>query len=228
MFSKMIKKITIIIFLTFLFSFWAGFSPKNVQAMLLREKSLRESIFSQSVIDEIKLTPKEVLSQPIRFNYENSLGIEILFRNPSDQKAEGLFRLRGGTQKILMEKDFFLEPNSPAGFYFFVFPGIESTKGEEFWVEIINSGNIPLITGYYNQNVYHYGELYLGKALQPGVLQFQIHYQISPLQELSLNLKAYWQKGWLFFSFWLAIIVTMAVLVIILAKNYRTELKKKS
>lgn len=219
MLSKMIKKLSLIIFLTFLFSFWAGFSPKNAQAMLLREKSLRESLFTQSVIDEIKLASKQGLYQSIRFNYENPLGIEVLFRNPSEQKAEGILRLKNDKLKTLMEKEFFLEPNSPAGFYFFAFSELNEVKEGEFWLEMINTGEIPLILGYYNQNVYHYGELYLEKRLQPGVLQFQIHYEIKPFQELSANLRAYLQKGWLFFSVWLSIITVMTFTVIILAKK---------
>ena len=226
MLSKMIKKLSLIIFLTFLFSLLSGFLPKDTQAMLLREKSLRESFFTK-IVDEISLSPKQGLSQSIRLNYDNPLGIEIIFRNPSDQKAEGFLRLRGGKLKTLMEKEFFLEPKSPVGFYFFAFPEIENAKGEEFWVEITNQGEVPLIVGYYNQDVYHYGDLYLGKEWQNGVLQFQIHYQISPIQEIIAKFRTYLQKGWLFFSFWLAIIIFMTILVIILGKNYRIKGKKE-
>jgi len=225
MLSKMIKKLSLIIFLTFLFSLLSGFLPKDTQAMLLREKSLRESFFTK-LIDEISLAPKQHLSQSIRLNYDAPLGIEILFRNPSEQKAEGLLRLRND-KLTLIEKEFFLESKSPAGFYFFAFPELKNAKGGEFWVEVTNLGSIPLTVGYYNQNVYHYGDLYLGKALQAGVLQFQIHYQINPLQKLSANLRAYLQKGWLFFSIWLVIIISMTVLVIIFGKNYRLKERKR-
>lgn len=226
----MIKKIALIIFLAFLFSFWAGFSPKNAQAMLLREKSLRESFFTE-LIDEISLVPGSAgLTQTGYFNYNQPLGIEVVFRNPSQKTAKGKLRLvlpKRAWQSVI-EKEFLIEPESPANFVLFSFEKVENLKGEWFWLMIDNEGDVPLIVGYYNQNVYHYGDLSLGKNWQEGTLQFQVHYQINPIQEIASNLKGYWQKGWLFFSVWLSIIIVMTILVFILAKNYRTETKKKS
>ena len=218
MFLKTIKGLLLTAFFLFAFS-------KGARAMLLREKSLRESFFTQ-LIDEIVLIPEQKLTQQITLNYEKPLGIEILFRNPSEQKALGILKLKDSGLKILAEKEFFVSPRSNAGFYFFSFPELENPRAKKFWLEITNNGKIPLIIGYYNQNVYHYGELYLGKELQPGVLQFQIHYQINLFLELSEKLKTHLQKEQLFFYLWIGIIIIMAVLAIILAKDYSREVKK--
>lgn len=228
MFSRIIKKISFIILFVCLFSFGAIFLPKGTQAMILREKSLRESFFSE-LIDEINLLPGQSLSQLIKLNYEDPLGIEILFRNPSEENVMGFFRLVDiNKREIVTEGGFSLNAGAPADFYFFRFPEIEDSKGSDFWVEIYNQGTIPLIVGYYNQNVYHYGNLYLNNDLQPGNLQFQIHYQISPIQELKSNIVKYLQKGWLFFLVWLVIITSMTLMVIIFGKNYRIKEKKRN
>lgn len=220
--SKMIKKLSLIIFLTFLFSLLSGFLPKDTQAMLLREKSLRESFFTK-IVDEINLSSKQILSQTIRLNYDNPLGIEIIFRNPSDEKAQGIFILKDEKAKTLIEKEFSLEPNTPASFQFFSFPEIEKPKGNTYLIEIVNTGKIPLILGYYNQDVYHYGQLYLGEKLKKGNLQFQIHYQISSIRELSENFKHYLEGDRLFFLIWLIIIIFIALTVIILGKIYQID-----
>lgn len=227
MFSRMIKKISFIILFVSLFSFWTGFLPKEAQAMVLREKSLRESFFTE-LVDEVHLLPGQSLSQSIRFNYENPLGVEVLFRNPSEEDVLGFLSLINiDKREIVTEGVFSLKVGAPADFYFFSFPEIEGSKGNDFWVEIYNQGTVPLIVGYYNQNVYHYGDLYLDKDLQSGSLQFQIHYQISPIQELKSNIIQYLQKEWLFFACWLGIIAFMILMVIIFGKNYRVKEKKR-
>lgn len=226
MFSKTIKKLALIFVSTLIGLFIFSFFPKDTQAMVLREKSLRESFFTK-IIDEISLSAKQSATQSIRLNYDNPLGIEIIFRNPSDEKAQGTFRLKDNQAKILSEKGFFLEPDTSADFYYFSFPRLKDPKGKNYLVEIINTGESPLIVGYYNQDVYHYGQFYLGSKLKKGNLQFQIHYEISPAKELLGNFVRYLQNDRLFFLIWLVIIIFVASMVIILAKKYQIGKKKK-
>jgi len=223
---KKLFKATLLISLCFIFCFLSLMTPQKAQAMFLREKSLRESFFTK-IMDEISLSSGKSLSQSIRLNYDNPLGIEIIFRNLSIEKAQGVFILKDEKKKILKEEEFSLESNIQASFHFFSFPEIKNPKGNNYLVEIVNTGKIPLIVGYYNQDVYHYGQLYLGEKLKDGNLQFQIHYQISPIREIANNFKNRLESNRLFFLIWLVIIIFITLAVIILAKNYQIDKKKK-
>jgi len=224
--TKKFLKTGLLLFIFFGFYFISLMAPQKAQAMLLREKSLRESFFTK-IMDEISLFSGQSLSQSIRLNYDNPLGVEIIFRNPSIEKAQGIFIVKDEKKKIIKEEEFSLESNIQASFHFFSFSEMKNPKGNNYLIEITNTSKIPLIVAYYNQDVYHYGQLYLGEKFKEGNLQFQIHYQISPIREVVNNFKNHLEGNRLFFLIWLVIIIFITLVVIILAKNYQIDKKKK-